>query len=170
MKTAKEQKLIDILESEALSNGFELVDVEFSGSGHSGTIRVFLDKEGGLTLDDIVAANKWVDGVVEADEPFAGSYTLEVSSPGIDRPLRTRRHFERFAGEQAKISSEKVTGRAHWTGTLQGMDGDDVLIEIDGETHRIPMDKIKKAHLKGRIVMNAHSDEAGSVAEDFGQE
>ncbi|HBT94839.1 MAG TPA: ribosome maturation factor [Coriobacteriia bacterium] len=166
MKTVKEQKLIDILESEAEANGFELVDVEFSGSGHSGTIRVFLDKEGGLTLDDIVVANKWVDGVVESDEPFAGSYTLEVSSPGIDRPLRTREHFERFVGEEAKISSEKVTGRANWTGILKGVAGDDVLIEIDGETHRIPMDKIKKAHLKGRIVINARDGEAEGATQE----
>ncbi len=151
MKKAKEQKLIDILESEATSHGFELVDVEFSGSGHSGTIRVFLDKEDGLTIDDIVAANKWVDGVVENNEPFAGSYTLEVSSPGIDRPLRTRQHFERYVGEEVKISSQKVDGRANWTGLLRGIEEDDVLIEIDDVVYPIPMDAIKKAHIKGRI-------------------
>jgi ribosome maturation factor RimP len=151
VKKVKEQKLIDLLEAEAASNGFELVDVEFSGAGHSGTIRVFLDKEEGLVLDDIVAANKWVDSVLESNEPFTGSYTLEVSSPGIDRPLRTRQHFERYVGEEVKISSEKVEGRAHWSGTLKGVDGEDVLIDIDGETHKIPLGVIKKAHLKGHI-------------------
>jgi ribosome maturation factor RimP len=151
MKGEKEQKLIDVLEAEATAQGFELVDVELAGVGRARIIRVFLDKEGGLGIDELAHANGWVDAAIEANEPFTGSYSLEVSSPGIDRPLRTAAHFARFSGEEAKLVTEPVGGRANWTGVLAGVEGDDVLLAIDGQTHRLPLAKVKKAHLKGRV-------------------
>ena len=148
MKNAKEQKLIDALEPVASLVGFELVDVELSGSANSRIVRVFIDKEGGLGIEDITEANHWVDRIVEENEPFSGPYTLEVSSPGIDRPLRTLGHFLRFSGGEAKLTTEAISGRANWTGTLEGVEGADVLLRIEDEVFRLPYEKIKKAHLK----------------------
>ena len=151
MRGTKERKLIEALEPLACDNGFELVDVELSGSGGNRILRVFIDKEGGLSIDDIAEANRWIDEVVEDQDPISGPFTLEVSSPGIDRPLRTLEHFARFIGEQAKLSTDGIDGRANWTGTLGGVDGDSVLLDIDGETYMLPFEKIKKAHVKARI-------------------
>ncbi|MCL1846553.1 MAG: ribosome maturation factor RimP [Coriobacteriia bacterium] len=162
MRGVKEQRLIDVLEPEALAQGFELVDVEFCGAAGNRILRVLLDKEGGIGIEDIAAANAWVDALIEENAPFNSAFTLEVSSPGIDRPLRTPEHFARFTGEEARITTEHIEGRANWAGTLAGVasseesGGDElaVLIVIEGETHSLPFAKIKKAHLKAHIDFN----------------
>ncbi|MDR0347728.1 MAG: ribosome maturation factor RimP [Coriobacteriales bacterium] len=155
MRDEKRQRLIDTLEVAATDHGFELVDVEFAGTGRARVIRVFLDRSGGLGIDDLAQANQWVDEVIGDNEPWAGPYTLEVSSPGIDRPLRTLEHFARFVGEEAKLATEPLDGRSNWTGTLVGVEGDTVLLTIDGEIRRVPRNAIKKARLKGRIDFKA---------------
>jgi len=151
--SAGERKLIEALEPLARENGLELVTVELVGSRKAPTIRIYLDAEGGITFDQIVGAHPWIDGYMEENDPFPGAYTLEVSSPGIDRPLRTREHFERFAGETVVVTFG--SGRSRRTGTLRGMSGDDVLIEVDGATERIAFDDIVKAHVKGQVDFNS---------------
>ena len=154
MKNKREQELIALLEPEAMLNGYELVDVELSGQGAHHVLRVFIDRAEGLGIEDIAKANTWVNEVVEAHEPFKGSYTLEVSSPGLDRPLRTLEHFARFVGSEAKLVTEPVEGRSNWTGTILGVEDKEgllVLIGIEGKTWGVPFEKIKKAHLKAHI-------------------
>jgi ribosome maturation factor RimP len=155
----RHQKLIDALETAAAQHGLELVDVELSGTGRLRVVRIFLDREGGIGIDELAKANLWVDATVEANEPYTGAYTLEVSSPGIDRPLRTLAHFARFAGEEARLVTEPLNGRGKWTGVVVGIEGEDVLLEVDGETRRIPHRKIRHAHLKGRIDFNKERKE-----------
>lgn len=84
-------------------------------------------------------------------DPFPGAYTLEVSSPGIDRPLRTAEHFARFVGDTAVLKTQPVDGRGSWTGAIASVEGDVVVLDVDGAEARIPMDTIKRAHLKGTI-------------------
>ena len=84
-------------------------------------------------------------------DPFPGAYTLEVSSPGIDRPLRTAEHFARFVGDTAVLKTQAVDGRGSWTGAIASVEGDVVVLDVDGAEARIPMDTIKRAHLKGTI-------------------
>ena len=79
------------------------------------------------------------------------AYTLEVSSPGIDRPLRTAEHFARFVGDTAVLKTQPVDGRGSWTGAIASVEGDVVVLDVDGAEARIPMDTIKRAHLKGTI-------------------
>jgi ribosome maturation factor RimP len=151
MESAKRQRLIPVLEAATEENGFELVDIELAGTGRARVVRVLLDREGGLGIDDLTEANLWVSAIVEESDPYAGAYALEVSSPGIDRPLRTLGHFARFVGEEAKLTTEPIDGRGNWTGTLVGVEGADILLAIDGEVNRVPYEKIRKARLKGRI-------------------
>ena len=151
MKSDREQRLIEALEPVALTYGFELVDVELSGSANNRVVRVFLDKEGGIGIEDIAEANRWIDPIVEKHEPYSGSFDLEVSSPGIDRPLRTPEHFMRYIGEEARISTVSVDGRSNWTGVIEGVEGPELILSIEGQSYRLPFEKIKKAHLKGRI-------------------
>ena len=85
-------------------------------------------------------------------DPFPGAYTLEVSSPGIDRPLRTLEHFERFAGETAVVTAvEPQNGRSKWTGTLAGVRGQAIVIDVDGAQEEIEIGNIKRARLKGAV-------------------
>ncbi|TLM97235.1 MAG: ribosome maturation factor RimP, partial [Actinobacteria bacterium] len=122
---------------------------------HTPVIRVLLDREDGVDLEAICEANRWVGETLESADPVSGPYTLEVSSPGVDRPLRKRVDFERFAGQEATLKVKPHGGaRSAWTGVLRGIEGDDVLIETDGETVRIAYDCIVKARLKGVVSFN----------------
>lgn len=145
-------RLMTILDPQAEAHGFELVAVEQAGGRGMPIIRVMLDREGGITIDALAKANEWIAEVLDGDSPINGPYTLEVSSPGVDRPLVRKSDFERFAGETATISALSDEGRrATRTGILLGMEGDTVLLEVDGERQEIPYESIKKARLKGVV-------------------
>lgn len=142
-------ELIALLEPLAESRGLELVTVEVSGGQKHQTVRVFLGREGGIDIEAIAEANDWVSEALDTVSRLSGPYTLEVSSPGIERVLRKRTDFERFAGERVSVHfAPPVDGRARLTGRLVGLVGDDVVIELDGEEHRVPFENIERARLK----------------------
>jgi len=142
-------QLTELLEPLAIENGFELVAVEIAGADHQPIVRVFLDKDGGIDLDAVAASNEWVSAALEDHDGLSGPFVLEVSSPGIERPLRTLDHFKRFIGSDAKIkTSRPLESRSAFTGTIASVEGDEVVLESDGDTYRIPMDAIRKARLK----------------------
>ena len=123
----KAEKLIEVLEPLAEGNGLELVTVEVAGTKKNPILRVCLDTpQGGINLDQLAEAREWVDAAVDELDPFKESFVLEVSSPGIDRPLRKLSDFERFVGE-------------------------DVVVDQDGQPLAIPFATIKRAHIVGRI-------------------
>jgi ribosome maturation factor RimP len=141
--------LIAALEPRAREHGLELVTVEVIGGGRHRTVRVFLDREGGIDIDAIADANPWISEVLDAMPQLSGPFTLEVSSPGIERPLRTREHFERFTGEKVSVQTHRpIDGRSRFTGTLVGFDGDEVVIQADDGELRVPFDGIERARLK----------------------
>ncbi len=149
------EKLTELLEPLAVEQGVELVAVEQSGGHKSTVIRVLLDCEDGLDIDAICEANNWVSDALDEADPIAGPFVLEVSSPGVDRPLRTREHFERFAGETVSIkTTAQSPARSSWSGTLVGLEGDDVVLAVDDEHVRIPLDTVHKARLKGVVSFN----------------
>ena len=142
-------ELIALLEPLAERHGLELVTVEVAGGARHRIVRVYLDREGGIDIDAIAAANPWISDALDGVERLSGPYTLEVSSPGIDRVLRTRGHFERYVGSRVVLqTSTPVEGRSRLTGTLEALDGDDVVLTIDGTACRVPFDTIERARLK----------------------
>lgn len=146
------ERITELLEPLAEANGFELVAVEQAGGRKTPVIRVLLDREGGVNLDAIVEANHWVSEALDEADPVQAHYTLEVSSPGVDRPLRTREHFQRFAGQTATVKARATAEqRGAWTGTLVGMEGDLVVMDVDGQRVEIPFENIQKARLKGVV-------------------
>lgn len=152
MLSAKEQSLLAALEPTAQENGIEIVTVEVVGSRKAPTIRVYLDTPDGITFDGITAAQAWVNDIMDKLDPFPGAYTLEVSSPGIDRPLRTPEHFVRFAGEQIVLTTvHAIDGRSKFTGLLEGFEDDCVLIRLEDGSVRIPYGEVKKSNVKGVI-------------------
>lgn len=157
----KEEMLIAELEPLAAAHGLDLVTVEVAGTRKAPILRVFLDTlAGGITLDELVEAQEWVDARVEAIDPFLGSYDLEVSSPGIDRPLRKRSDFERFAGERTVVHLKAGGPRSKFTGISHGLEADELVLEMeDGSMERLPLDGIKKANIIGQIDFSGHNFE-----------
>ncbi len=148
--------LTAVLEPLAIEHGLELVAVEQSGGRKSTVIRVLLDCSDGLDIDAIFAANHWISEELDRLDPIADPYSLEVSSPGIDRPLRTREHYQRFVGETVTIKTASPgPGRSAWTGILVGIDDNDVVIDVGGEHVRVPFDSVQKARLKGVVSFNS---------------
>jgi ribosome maturation factor RimP len=148
--------LTELLEPRAAERGVELVAVEQSGGRHTPVVRVLLDCEGGMNIDAICEANSWVSEVLDEADPISVPYVLEVSSPGVDRPLRTREHFERFVGETVSVKTRAAGHeRGSWTGTLVGLEGDDVVLDVDGERVVIPLESVRKARLKGVVCFNS---------------
>ncbi len=152
MLTTKERKLLEALEPVASQHDTEIVSVELVGSKKAPTIRVYIDCDGGISFDELAAAQEWVNTLMDELDPFPGAYTLEVSSPGIDRPLRTPEHFKRFSGEKVRVVMDKpIEGRAKWTGQLVGYENDRVQINVEGEDVFLPYEDIKKANVIANI-------------------
>jgi ribosome maturation factor RimP len=142
------ETLLSLLEAPIGALGYELVELEFHPQGRGGLLRVFIDKEAGVNVDDCEIVSRQVSAVLDVEDPIPGAYTLEVSSPGLDRPLRTPKDFERFAGEQARIDLVlPFEGRRRFAGTLKGCEAGEVMIEVDGVLHKLPLDGISKTRL-----------------------
>ena len=154
MLSKREQSLLDVLEARAEGRGVEIVSLEIVGAKKAPTIRVYIDTDHGVSFDELSSAQAWINDVMDELDPFPGAYMLEVSSPGIDRPLRTLDHFQRFVGERAVIKTKcQIEGRSTFTGTLTSVDKakGTVGIDCDGQAFEITIADMKKANLKGEI-------------------
>jgi ribosome maturation factor RimP len=137
--------------------GFELVDLEYQREDRGWVLRFFLDKDGGINLDDCATASREISSLLDVENVISTAYNLEVSSPGIERPLKKAHDFVRFSGQLAKIKTIEAidpdaSGRKRKTfvGTLSGFDSDDVLLTLEKSTAvvRIALLQIDKANLK----------------------
>jgi ribosome maturation factor RimP len=132
--------------------GYELTDVEVKRDRSGYLIRIFADKDGGIGLDELQAVSEEVSAILDAEDPIPASYTLEVSSPGLDRPLRTEKDYRKAVGKLVKLSSyDVVEGRRHWTGRLTAFDEGVVSVTLEkegGSVARIPFDKIAHGRLE----------------------
>lgn len=152
MLSPVEAKLLKALEPQAEASGIEIVTIQITGAKKAPTIRVYIDTPGGVSFDTLCASQAWINDVVDRIDPFPGAYMLEVSSPGIDRPLRTPQHFARFAGEDVVVKSAPVNGRSRFSGVLAGIEGENVLVNLeDGTQVSIPINGIKSAHTVGKV-------------------
>ena len=135
------------------SMGYELVGVEFSGGSSHGKLCVYIDHENGVNIDDCASISHQISGILDVEEPIQQAYDLEVSSPGLDRPLFKLSDYERFSGQTAKIKmSVGVNGRRNFKGVLRGVaDSQLIEIEVDGEIYQLPLADIGKANLVGQI-------------------
>ncbi len=143
------QDLTALFEPVIQSMGYELVGIEFQGSTQHGTLRVYIDHENGIGVDDCVAISRQISAILDVEEPIQQAYDLEVSSPGINRPLFKARDYEQFSGHSAKIKmAVPLQGRKNFKGVLQGVtDSKFVQILVDNEDYELPISDIAKANL-----------------------
>lgn len=131
--------------------GYELVDLQFRSENRRRVLRLLVDRLGGITLDECVGLSREIGPHLDVADLIPGSYVLEVSSPGIQRPLRRARDYERFRGEKVVVRTrELVEGRRTFRGENLGLDQGDTLVVADRETdrrYRIPLGTIREAHL-----------------------
>ncbi len=132
--------------------GYSLWEIECSPGQGSGYVRLYLDAEAGITVEDCARVSRAVSEVLDAEDPIPGEYTLEVSSPGLERPLRTAEHFGRFVGETVFVElAQPQDGRRRFLGPLVAADGKTIEVEVDGQRHVLPVSGIRKAHLAPQI-------------------
>ena len=129
--------------------GYELVGVELLSRPKGGQLlRIYIDQEQGIGLEDCERASHQVSGVLDVEEPIRAGYALEVSSPGLDRPLFEKEHFERFAGQVARVKlNAAFNGRSNYKGVIVGVEGNDVMLRVDTESVHLPFAQIASARL-----------------------
>lgn len=146
MDTAK----IEALAGEVARDlSLSLFDLEFVREGPRRILRVYLDREGGVTLSDIETYSRRLGALLDVEDPVAGAYVMEVSSPGVNRRLRRPEHFEASVGRRVKVTlTEPREGRRHVSGVLAGTDGEGITIELGDAGFRVPYGGIRKASLE----------------------
>ena len=128
------------------SLGLELVDVEIVGSGRARTLRLLIDRDGGIDLDTLAEANRPVSDALDAVDAMSGPYNLELSSPGVERPLRRPAEFRRFVGTPISVKShDPLAGARRHRGLLVAADDGGIDLEVDGERRRFSYDAIASA-------------------------
>jgi ribosome maturation factor RimP len=141
-------RLTALLEPVVAGLGLQLWELEFAPQAKGGLLRLYIDSAVGITVDDCEQVSRAVSAVLDADDPIPGEYTLEVSSPGWDRVLRTAAHFAQFVGERARVELKTaVAGRKRFTGRLLHVDDQAVTLDVAGTVVALPLAQLHKARL-----------------------
>lgn len=142
-------RLIELLEPTVESMGYELVELEARSNPKGGLVRLYIDGPDGVGLDDCETVSHQVSGVLDVEDPMPGEYNLEVSSPGLDRPLRKAAHFAGFVGRRVKLELDapRDDGRWRFTGVLTGFADDTLTLEVDGESVQVERASLRTARL-----------------------
>ena len=135
-----------IVEPTIEAEGFRLIAVQISGDTSGDIVRLYCDGAD-FGIDDCAKISRSLSPVLDVEDPMNGPYRLEVSSPGIERPVQSAKDFERFSGYRAKLRLIPGPERRRFSGTLKGMDDGNILIEVDGELHTVPIDLLDWGHL-----------------------
>ena len=143
------EELARIIEPTIEGLGYELADIEVKLGRQDGVLRVFIDRHPeGIGLDDCETVSRQISALLDVEDPIPGQYTLEVSSPGLDRRLTKIEHFQRFMGEDVRVKLRfPLAGRRNFRGELTGVDDENIEVVVDGEAHRLPVATIESARL-----------------------
>ena len=145
-------ELIELFEPVITALGYEMLGIEYFKQKDGSLLRLYIDSDAGITLDDCTRVNHQVIGVLDVHDPIKERYHLEISSPGLDRPLFTLKQFQRFLGQQVKIKlREKIDERRKFTGVIKAIEETAVLVSEEGIDYLIPADVIDSAHLVPEI-------------------
>lgn len=148
MSSPMREKLLALVEPLAAGLGYELVDLEFVPGRGSGLLRVYIDREAGVGIEDCERLSHELSALLDVSDPIPGAYRLEVSTPGFDRVLRTPQHFARFIGERAEVELAVARdGRRRYTGRLLESDDLGFVMEVDGAQVAVRYDELARCRL-----------------------
>ena len=142
------QSVTELIEPSLLVKGLELVDVEFKKEGKNWVLRIYIDRESGVTLEDCQKVSRLAGDLIEVEDVIEPVYTLEVSSPGLNRVLKKEKDFLKYSGKKINVQCHaSIEGRKRFSGTLTDFIGQSIHLEVDGQQHTIPLSLVAKANL-----------------------
>ncbi len=150
----KTQQLEDILEPVVSSMGYEFVGLEYIAQGRHSTLRIFIDSENGVGVDDCADISRQLSAVLDVEDPIASEYSLEISSPGLNRPLFKLYQYEQFIGEEVKfktIRPQLENGQRKFKGIITAVENNNVIFDIENESLSIPFSDIDKANIVAKF-------------------
>jgi ribosome maturation factor RimP len=149
---SKQTQLEALLEPVVNALGCELWGLDYVAQGKKSVLRIYIEKEGGVLLEDCEQVSRQISATLDVEDPISSEYTLEVSSPGMDRPLFTLDQFNRYLGETVAIRLRVAfEGRRKFNGVLKGIEDDEIVLEVDNEEYLLPFELIDKANIVPRF-------------------
>jgi ribosome maturation factor RimP len=149
---SKDQQIAGMLGPAVTVLGFELWGVEHIVQGRHSVVRVYIESPGGITVDDCATVSEQVSSILDVEDPITGEYTLEVSSPGMDRLLFKLEQYAGYVGEMVELRLRSAfEGRRKYKGVLKGIEGEDVVVQIDDQEFLLPYGAIEKARVQPRV-------------------
>jgi ribosome maturation factor RimP len=150
--SAREEKLRDLLAPTVEAQGFQLWGLEHHSQGRRSLLRLYIDAEDGVDVDDCARVSEQVSALLDVEEPISGDYVLEVSSPGVDRRLFRPDQYAAYIGEELEVRLRRpYEGRRKFCGVLRGMEDGDVVLLVDDHEYLLPFGDIERAQLALRI-------------------
>lgn len=149
---ARQTQLAELVEPAVSGLGFEFWGLEYLPQRNHAMLRIYIDGPNGITVDDCALVSRQVSAVLDVEDPIQSEYTLEVSSPGLDRPLFRLDQYARYGGEKVVIRLRvPFERRRNFSGTLIGIEGEDVVVHVDDHEYLLPFETIDKAHIVGKL-------------------
>lgn len=149
---SKQTQLEALLEPVVNALGCELWGLDYLAQGKKSVLRIYIEKEGGVLLEDCEQVSRQISATLDVEDPISGEYTLEVSSPGMDRPLFTLDQFKRYLGETVAVRLRVAfEGRRKFSGVLKGVEDDEIVLEVDNEEYLLPFELLDKANIIPRF-------------------
>jgi ribosome maturation factor RimP len=146
--TGLERQLTEMLDAPVAASGYELVGLEFIRAGEHSTLRIYIDHENGINVDDCAEVSHQVSAVLDVEDPISVAYNLEVSSPGLERPLFKAEHYQQFIGHEVSLVLKMAMGnRRKWKGVIEDVEGETITITVDGAKEEFALSNISKANL-----------------------
>lgn len=143
-----EQKLTEMLEPSVEDLGFELVGIEFHSAGNKSVLRIYIDHEDGIFVQNCADVSHQVSAILDVEDPISSEYTLEVSSPGMERPLFKVSQYQEYIGEEVKLQLRMpITNRRKWKGVIAAAEGEIITLEVDGQQESFALSNIQKANI-----------------------
>ena len=143
-----ETKLADLLSAPVEALGYQLWGIDYVQAGKHSTVRVYIDSDNGISIDDCAEASRQISAVMDVEDPIATEYTLEVSSPGVDRPLFNAEQYSMYIGEEVKVLlNMPVNGSRNLKGAVTKVEGQMLSLQVDGKDTLVALDNIRKGNL-----------------------
>jgi ribosome maturation factor RimP len=147
-----EQKLTELLRPAVEETGKQLLGIEYISAGNNSVLRLFIDHENGINVDDCAEVSRQVGAVLDVEDPISSEYNLEVSSPGVDRPLFELAHFQEVIGETINVKlSMPLNGRRKFKGPLIGIENNTLIVEVDSIDYELVISNVDKANLVAKF-------------------